>query len=41
MSRWKADYVNGSKDEIKNYLSKKCTIINASAVVFENTNDIT
>ena len=34
-------YVNGSKDEIKNYLSKKCTIINASAVVFENTKNIT
>jgi glycosyltransferase involved in cell wall biosynthesis len=35
--RWKSDYVNSCEDEIKSYLSKKCTIINTSAVVFENT----
>jgi hypothetical protein len=40
ISRWKLDYVNDSKDEVKKYLSRKCTIINASAVVFENRKEI-
>jgi glycosyltransferase involved in cell wall biosynthesis len=35
--RWKFDYINTCEDEIKRYLSKKCTIINTSAVVFTNS----
>jgi glycosyltransferase involved in cell wall biosynthesis len=38
--RWRNDYVNDSIDEVKNYLSRKCTIVNASAVVFENRKDL-
>jgi glycosyltransferase involved in cell wall biosynthesis len=38
--RWKGDFTNNTAAEIKNYLSKKCTIINASAVVFENKAEI-
>ena len=32
--RWHSDFKNHGKDEIKNYLSKKCTIPNASAILF-------
>jgi glycosyltransferase involved in cell wall biosynthesis len=35
ISRWKLDYVNDSKDQVKKTLSRKCTIINASAVVLK------
>ena len=42
--RWRAKYVNKGIDEISNYLSKKCTIPNASAVLIRksaiNLNDI-
>jgi glycosyltransferase involved in cell wall biosynthesis len=34
-SRWKSDYENKGKDEIKNYLVYRCTIPNASACVFD------
>lgn len=42
--RWKSKYLNNGIDEISNYLSKKCTIPNASAVLIRksaiNLNDI-
>jgi glycosyltransferase involved in cell wall biosynthesis len=34
-NRWKSDYENKGKDEIKNFLVYRCTIPNASACVFE------
>jgi hypothetical protein len=32
-SRWKSNFINNGREEIKNYLSKKNTIPNASAVL--------
>ena len=35
--KWRANYVNKGIDEISNYLSKKCTIPNASAVLIRKS----
>lgn len=39
-NKWHNNYNNYSKAEILNYLSKKNTIVNASAVIFKNTSDV-
>lgn len=36
-NRWKNDFENNGKDEIKNFLVYRCTIPNASACVFEKS----
>jgi len=35
-TRWKADFTNDGLDEIRNFLCRKNTILNASGVVFRN-----
>ncbi|QQL50203.1 glycosyltransferase family 2 protein [Mucilaginibacter ginkgonis] len=38
--RWKSDFINSSVHEVKNYLSLRNTIPNASAVVFKKPKDL-
>lgn len=38
--RWKSDFANDAKDELRDVLLKKCVINNASAVVFRNVPQI-
>lgn len=38
--RWKSSYINEGRDEIRCFLSKKNTILNASGVVFRKFDDV-
>jgi len=39
-TRWKADFTNDGLDEIRHFLCKKNTILNASGVVFRNFKEV-